>query len=113
MRVFICSPYKETAERTIEDNIHLAKWMCKKAILEGKAPFAPHLIYPLILDDNDSLCRNIGLEAAKQFLRVCEEIWIPMNMLPSRGMEEEIAEARRCGIRIVEININKFQVICR
>ena len=50
--VYICSPFKGTAEE-IRENIALAKRVSRKAALDGNAVICPHLLYPLFLRDGD------------------------------------------------------------
>ena len=48
-RVFICSRYAGD----IKKNVETAKQLCRKATGEGLAPFAPHLLYTLFLNDDE------------------------------------------------------------
>lgn len=55
--VFICSPYAGDIKR----NTINAKRYLKFAVDEGAIPFAPHLLYPQVLDDSDPEQRRLGL----------------------------------------------------
>lgn len=70
-RVFICSPYAGT----IESNVKVAQAICRKAIAEGYAPFAPHLHYPGIVDDAIPDEREKGIKAGLAFMELCNEVW--------------------------------------
>lgn len=45
--VFICSPFAGD----IEKNLNKAREYLKFAVKQGTIPFAPHLLYPQVLDD--------------------------------------------------------------
>jgi hypothetical protein len=72
-RIYICLPF----EGEVEDNLALARSLCRKAIDKGYAPFTAHLIYPEIIDMDDSneKKREQGLECALCFLKACDEVW--------------------------------------
>ena len=48
-RVFICSPYAGD----VSANCEKARRYLRFAIDRGTIPFAPHLLYPQVLDDSD------------------------------------------------------------
>ena len=52
-RVGIISPFK--SEKGLEwlRNIDTAEKLCRRAVGEGFAPFAPHLFYTYFLNDDD------------------------------------------------------------
>ena len=56
MNVFICSPY----QGDIEENTKNAKRYMRFVIQQGHTPFAPHLLYPQVLDEATE--RNKGME---------------------------------------------------
>ena len=97
-RIFICSPYSGDTPEQISKNVSVAKHACLFAIRKGHAPFAPHLIYPLILDDDVAQEREAGIDAGLEFLSVCDEVWV-IGPRISRGMEKEIEYAKYIGIR--------------
>lgn len=95
--VFVCSRYRGD---TIHNCINV-KRICKKAIDEGHAPFAPHLFYPQILDDQKEAERATGISCSLAFLEVCHEIWVYADEGVSDGMKLEIEHATRKGITII------------
>jgi hypothetical protein len=73
--------------------------MLRWAVLQGHAPFAPHLLYPGALDDGNAPERNSGLAAGMEFLRCCHELWWldgPKGV--TSGMAAELALATDLGI---------------
>ncbi len=104
-KVFICSRYAGD----IELNIKIAKALCKKAISNGYAPFAPHLMYPQILNDYELEERLTGIKYGQEFLKVCDEVWVYDKDGISEGMKHDIyiAEAFDKPIRYIHSLIEK------
>jgi len=93
-RVFICSPYRGD----VRANRALAQAVCREALLAGDAPFAPHLLYPGILDDADPSERALGIGAGLSWLAVSDEVLVVGE--PSEGMRREIAAAETLGVPV-------------
>ncbi len=108
-RVFVCSPYRGNTTR----NREFALRVCQAALKEGFAPFAPHLIYPLVLDDDDAVERTLGIGAGLAYLGVCDELWVylPPGRELTEGMLAEIAVAERYGIKVVVRQVRRRQCI--
>jgi hypothetical protein len=98
-RVFICSPFAGEIER----NIGVAKALCQKAMKQGYAPFAPHLLYPRFVDDLNPDERAAGINCGLSFMQTCSEVWAFIGNGISRGMKEELAYAKQLNKTIVEI----------
>lgn len=65
--VLLLSPFAGEVER----NVAYARAAMADSIKNhNEAPFASHLLYPQILDDDDPLMREIGL--------ACEHVWLPL-----------------------------------
>ena len=93
-RVFICSPYRGD----VRANRALAQAVCRAVLLAGDAPFAPHLLYPGVLDDADSGERALGIGAGLSWLAVSDEVLVVGE--PSEGMRQEIAAAETLGVPV-------------
>lgn len=93
--VYIASPYAGN----IEENVGFARAACRYAVSEGMIPFAPHLIYPQVLDDAVPRERELGTMLGIRILKLCDELWLCGERL-SEGMAREMAEARRLGIPV-------------
>ena len=56
--IYVASPYAGDVER----NTAFAKKACRHVLEQGHAFFAPHLLYPQLLDDTDPQERQAGLD---------------------------------------------------
>lgn len=93
--IYVASPYAGDVEK----NTEFAKEACRHAMSEGHAFFAPHLLYPAILDDSKPRERQAGLDMGIAMLSRCDELWCYGDRI-SYGMHLEIEEAQRIGIPI-------------
>ena len=94
-RVFICSPYAGD----VSANTEKARRYLRFAIDRGTIPFAPHLLYPQVLDDSDPEERALGVFFGLVWLGRCHELWV-FGRVCSPGMAEEISCATRRGLPI-------------
>lgn len=86
MKVAIISAFKNK-----EENIKRLKLYLKFAFDKGVSPFASHGLYPGILDDADLVQRKQGIEAGKEFIKICEQVWVfVVDGVITDGMEDEI-----------------------
>jgi hypothetical protein len=95
--VYICSPYAGNVEK----NTERAKLYCRFAVMERNAiAFAPHLLLPLYLSDDDPEERELALFMDIVFLGKCNELWVFGEVI-TKGMQREIdkAKERRMTIR--------------
>jgi hypothetical protein len=92
-RVYICSRYAGD----VQEHVDTAQHLCLLALEDGYAPFAPHLLYPQVLDDDKPEERELGMSAGLAFMAVCDEVWVYGADGISAGMRREIDEARRLG----------------
>lgn len=93
--IYVASPYAGD----IEKNTEFAKEACRHVMNEGHAFFAPHLLYPAILDEQQPEQRQRGLDMGLAMLPRCDELWCYGGRI-SFGMHLEIEEAGRLGIPI-------------
>ena len=108
--IYVASPYAEDTEK----NTEFAKRACRYVMNEGHAFFAPHLLYPTILDEHQPEQRQLGLDMGIAMLSRCDELWC-FGGHTSPGMHLEIEEAGRLGIpvhRVMEQE-NSFAAIDR
>lgn len=83
----------------IDENLQFARKACGYAAMQGAVPYAPHLLFPQFLDDNDPEQRDTGIRMGLQMLRRCDELWLCGDVI-SNGMAEEEKLARRLGIPV-------------
>ena len=97
--VFICSPFAGDVELNTKKAVEYTKF----AVEQGVIPFAPHLLYPQVLDDSNHEERELGIFFGMVWLSKCEEIWVFGDTISS-GMEREIARAEKRGLIIRYFN---------
>lgn len=100
--IYVASPYAGD----IETNMEYAKQACRTVMENGNAFFAPHLLYPSILDDAVSSERQLGIDMGLTMLSKCDELWVFGSRI-SAGMQVEMEEAERIGIPIHRMEISK------
>ena len=96
--VYIASPLSGDVEK----NLDFARQACRYAISQNVTPFAPHLLYPQILDDSDPAERQLGIDMGNQMLELCRELWLCGDRI-SAGMEGERKLAESLGIPVRQI----------
>lgn len=95
-KIYICSPCRGDYEKNI-DNAATYSGICFRM---GYIPVTPHIYFTRFMDDTNSKERSMAMEAGKQLLLECSEVWVFGLDHPSEGMQEEIALAIRHGIPI-------------
>ena len=93
--IYVASPYAGDVEK----NVEYAKQACRAVVESGHACFAPHLLYPAILNDAVPEERQAGIKMGLAFLGRCDELWA-FGPVISSGMQEEIAAAERLRIPV-------------
>ena len=93
--IYVASPYAGD----IQKNTEFAKRACRHVMNEGHAFFAPHLLYPTILDEHQPEQRQLALDMGIAMLSRCDELWCYGDRI-SPGMRLEIEEAARLGILV-------------
>nr|WP_325178711.1 DUF4406 domain-containing protein [uncultured Oscillibacter sp.] len=102
--VYIASPLSGDVEK----NLDFARQACRYAISQNVTPFAPHLLYPQILDDSDPAERQLGIDMGNQMLELCRELWLCGDRI-SAGMEGERKLAESLGIPVRQIQAEEIQ----
>jgi hypothetical protein len=110
--VFIISPLRGTpsqlekcrtdADRAdlLQTNMEHAEALCHEVMTKyGHAAFAPHVFYPLFLDDRKPEERALGMAAGRAWLAKADEAWVWSRDGISAGMLEEIAAC--VGVTVV------------
>lgn len=93
-KVYVASRYAGD----VKVNAEAVASYCRHVIKEGYMPIAAHLMYPLILNDNDPAQRELGMLFGLALLSVCDEVWVFGPV--SYGMEREIREAKKLHIPV-------------
>lgn len=90
--IYVASPYAGDVKK----NIEFAKRACRYVMEQGQAFFAPHLLYPQILDDTDPEERKTGIKLGLRMLEKCDELWVNVKnlLMKSRAPESAYTQAR-------------------
>ena len=87
--VYICSPFSGKMKR----NKRKARKYCRFALEQHTIPFAPHLLFPQFMDDNNPEERQTAMFMNMVMLGKCEQLWV-FGENYSNGMKEEIRKAK-------------------
>ena len=99
--IYICSPLKGN----IVSNIQKAREYCKVVLNDGFIPYAPHVSFDGILDDNNPQERETALRIGVEMVKRCNELWVFGNVI-SEGMKKEIETASATKIPILFFDEN-------
>lgn len=104
MRVVIESPYSGDVER----NVKYARRALLHSLQLGETPFASHLLYTQVLDDNIPEERERGLLCNLVWLKVAEKVVFYTDYGWSEGMEFAFkwSEAELKPFEIRKIGLN-------
>ena len=97
-KIFVCSPYRPTAENLrcqksqLEANIDRAKTACRILSTLGFLPLAPHLYFTQFLKDEEKKERETGMKLGLHWLEEADELWVFGDTV-SEGMTAEIKKA--------------------
>lgn len=100
---YICSPYRADTEEKFERQLQYTKAMSREAIMQGFDVIVPHLYYPLFLDDNNEVERQLGMNSAINLILVCNIVIVCEKYGISSGMKAEIEFAQKNGIKIERV----------
>ena len=100
LRVFVCSPLRARGDHTFEDNVELAKRLCKAVADVGHAPYAPRLFFQQFLNDSIDRERKMGTKSGLVWLAMADEVWVYSESLDdcSDGMLGEVTTAGQLSI---------------
>jgi hypothetical protein len=96
LRVLIVSPYRGDTKT----NLAYARAALLDSIERGEAPFASHLLYPQVLDDNDQVQRDLGLACEAAYMKVCHKVAVYIDLELSEGMESTVCRAVSEGVHV-------------
>jgi hypothetical protein len=89
MKVIIESPYAGDVEK----NIAYLKECMKDSFNRGEYPFASHLLYTQVLDDDITIERNLGISAGLEWGKCAEKTIVYTDLGISKGMQFGIESA--------------------
>ncbi|MCP5069249.1 MAG: hypothetical protein GY946_22015 [bacterium] len=102
-RAFIASPYAGDIER----NVAYARECVADSLARGESPFAPHLLYPQVLDDGDEDQRRQGMDAGIRWGSVAHVAAFYVDNGESPGMARERRHFEDLGIECVTRSLRR------
>ena len=99
-RIYLASPYSGD----VLSNTDYARACMADSLARGEAPFAPHLLYTQVLDDNQPEQRRLGRDAGAAFLCACDALVVYVDRGVSAGMRAEMSIAHDHDI-VVELRL--------
>ena len=99
-RVQILSPFRGPTPADRDRNVAYAQAAMLDCLERDEAPFAPHLLYPAVLDDSEPEQRAQGISAGLEWLAVAEAVVVYQDLGMSSGMEAELRAALAAGIAV-------------
>lgn len=105
--VFLCSPFR--GNRELHDSY--LRDALRDSLSRGEAPFAPHALYPQVLDDSSEAERQQGIEAGKRWLEMASKIVVYADLGVSDGMLAEIELCRRLGMPVQYRALEQYALV--
>ena len=103
--IYVASPFSGDVEK----NIEYAEQACRFVMDEGHAFFAPHLLYPRLLDDTCPEKRKAGIDMGLTVLARCDELWAFGERI-STGMKQEMDAAQRLGVPVQRMELPEMEM---
>ena|SRR5215471_14836348 len=101
-RVIILSPYKGDREA----NLRYARFCLADSLRRGEAPFASHLLYTQVLEDDVPEHRVMGLACESEWLASAQLVACYIDNGVSNGMTYTLDQARGLGIPVENRTLN-------
>lgn len=87
-------------QKVVDENIKYARACLHDCLNRGEAPFASHLLYTQVLDDEDKNERRQGIVAGQAWLSVVDAVVVYQDFGISKGMREGIDAANAAGVPV-------------
>ena len=84
--VIIESPYRARTKRLAQRNVSYALAAMRDSINRGEAPFLSHMMYTGVLDDNNPIDRQLGIDLGYSWWPFVEAICFYCDLGWSEGM---------------------------
>lgn len=99
-RVQIISPFRGQTPAEQRRNVAYAQAAMLDCLGRDEAPFAPHLLYPAVLDESEPEQRAQGIVAGVAWLVVAECVAVYEDLGVSEGMRAELRAAAAAGVHV-------------
>lgn len=97
LKVVVISPFRGNTDL----NLQYAMACMKDCIDRDEAPFASHVLYPLILEDSDPDERETGMSCGQEWMLAADLVAVYTDMGVSTGMQNDLDFARNHNIRVM------------
>ena len=91
------SPFSAPTIDELVRNIQYAMLAVRDSLSRGEAPYASHLFYTQMLDDNDSAERQLGMDAGLTICQHADQTAVYVDLGVSHGMEYGINTAKKAA----------------
>jgi len=108
-KVIIESPFHDDDGNKVSRNVAYARACLEHSLGLGEMPFAGHLIYPMVLNDDDPDERRIGMRAGLTWMEIADYVAVYTDLGISPGMKFGIEEASIMGKRVEFREIPDFE----
>lgn len=104
--VIVESPYRGTGSNRLarwfnrSANERYARNATRDCFMRGEIPFASHLLYPDVLDDNNDHERTLGIHAGFAWARYAQTTVVYIDRGISDGMRSGVLDAIKHGRRV-------------
>lgn len=95
--VILESPFKGATEQEFERNVLYAQFCVLDSLQKSEAPYASHLLYTQVLNEQDPQQRTFGIDAGLEFGKVCSKSVVYTDLGISEGMQKGIQHALMQG----------------
>lgn len=95
------SPFSAPTEPELVRNVKYAILAVRHSLALGEVPYASHLFYTQMLDDNDERERMQGMNAGLALCAKADQTAVYTDLGESRGMKYGMEAARKAGRIIV------------
>jgi hypothetical protein len=96
-RVIVESPYAADTPEGVAANVAYVKRCIRDSLMRNEAPFASHLVYTRVFDDNVATERAMGIRAGFAWGAVAELTAVYTDRGVSAGMLMGIDDAKAAG----------------
>jgi hypothetical protein len=87
--IFICSRLKGRTPKEKAKFAERARYLCRKVMLLGGIPMAPHVYFTEFLDDANPEERQMGIELGHEWMRSCDALLYDATLGESEGMQAD------------------------
>jgi len=95
--IYVCSPYRGD----VVINMNFAQECCRMIFKQHDVPIAPHLYFPMFMNDNIKEVREFAFELNKLLIDMCDYM-IVFGLEVSEGMQMEIDYAHSIRKKVIK-----------